>query len=271
MVRADPDGVLRDVEHAHTHRGLRLWKNRGRAGWSTLRPTWTRRPAKLARVVLDAWSKPVPAADATPDLPDGAPCPPGRPPHPDERMHDAFGDVLKVVLNSGDLPACGGTPAAMVWHITDDQLRDRYGLAVSEHGTLLPVADALRVCDQTHLYVLIENSEGRPALPRPHHPDRHPRPDHRPGRPRPRLLLPRLRPPTQPLPTTPHQRLAPPTDPPTSTTSPCSAATTTANTPNAAGSASCETGYRTGDHPPGSTHTDTPIRNTRHLTLPDTG
>ncbi len=35
-------------------------------------------------------------------------------------MHDAFGDVLKAILNSGDLPACGGTPAAMVWHIRDE-------------------------------------------------------------------------------------------------------------------------------------------------------
>ena len=60
------------------------------------------------------------------------------------RMHDAFGDVLKAILNSGDLPACGGTPAATVWHIKDTQLRDQYGLAVSEHGTLLPVGDALR-------------------------------------------------------------------------------------------------------------------------------
>ncbi len=62
----------------------------------------------------------------------------------DVRMHDAFGDVLKAILNTGDLPACGGTPAAIVWHIKDNQLRDRHGLAVSEHGTLLPVGDALR-------------------------------------------------------------------------------------------------------------------------------
>ena len=33
---------------------------------------------------------------------------------------------------------------------------------MSEHGTLLPVGDALRVCDQTPLYVLIENSKGVP-------------------------------------------------------------------------------------------------------------
>jgi hypothetical protein len=50
----------------------------------------------------------------------------------------------------------------MVWHITDDQLRDRYGLAVSEHGTLIPIQDALRVCDQTALFVLIETAKGVP-------------------------------------------------------------------------------------------------------------
>jgi Domain of unknown function (DUF222) len=32
MVRADPDGTLRDVNYAYEHRDLRLTKNRGRAG-----------------------------------------------------------------------------------------------------------------------------------------------------------------------------------------------------------------------------------------------
>ncbi len=133
--------------------------------------------------MLDAWSKPAPAVPATtdatergwadqPDQPSNEPGDdsaavvevPGtrddRPHH--VRMHDAFSDVLKSVLNSGDLPACGGTPAAIVWHIDNEVLRSRYGFAVSEHGTLLPVGDALRVCDQSALYVLIENSKGVP-------------------------------------------------------------------------------------------------------------
>ncbi len=134
MVRADPDGVLRDVEYAHTHRGLRLAKNRGRAGGKLIAEL-TDETYELARVVLDARAKPVPAA------PDGTPegSPAARDARTlDERMHDAFHATLTAVLNSGDLPASGGTPAAMVWHISDDQLRDRYALAVSEHGTLLP-------------------------------------------------------------------------------------------------------------------------------------
>ena len=77
-------------------------------------------------------------------------------------MHDAFGDVLKAVLNSGDLPACGGTPAATIWHLDDVQLRDRHGLAVSEHGTLIPVGDALRTADQGVHYLLISTTKGVP-------------------------------------------------------------------------------------------------------------
>ena len=38
MVRADPDGTLRDIAHADNQRGLRLWKKRGQAGY-TCRPT----------------------------------------------------------------------------------------------------------------------------------------------------------------------------------------------------------------------------------------
>src|SRR5882757_9344882 len=111
MGRADPDGVLRDVEYAHTHRSLRLTKNRGRAG-GRLTADLNQETYELARVVLDARSKPVPAADTTTDLPEGTL--PARDARTlDERTHDAFRDVLMSVLNSGDLPASGGTPAAV--------------------------------------------------------------------------------------------------------------------------------------------------------------
>ena len=64
MVRADPEGTLRDIDHAHAHRGLRLWKKRGRAGF-TLHADLDQATGEAARVVLDAWSKPAPAAPAT--------------------------------------------------------------------------------------------------------------------------------------------------------------------------------------------------------------
>ena len=65
MVRADPDGTLRDIDHAHKQRGLRLWKKRGQAGY-TLQADLDQETGEAARVVLDAWSKPAPAAP-TPD------------------------------------------------------------------------------------------------------------------------------------------------------------------------------------------------------------
>ena len=61
MVRADPDGTLRDIDHAHKQRGLRLWKKRGQAGY-TLQADLDQETGEAARVVLDAWSKPAPAA-----------------------------------------------------------------------------------------------------------------------------------------------------------------------------------------------------------------
>ena len=64
MVRADPDGTLRDIDHAHKQRGLRLWKKRGQAGF-TLHADLDQETGEAARVVLDAWSKPAPAAPAT--------------------------------------------------------------------------------------------------------------------------------------------------------------------------------------------------------------
>ena len=59
MLRADPDGTLRDIDHAHKQRGLRLWKKRGQAGF-TLHADLDQATGEAARVVLDAWSKPAP-------------------------------------------------------------------------------------------------------------------------------------------------------------------------------------------------------------------
>ncbi len=83
MVRADPDGTLREVAHADKHRGLRLWKKRGQAGY-TLQADLNQETGEAARVVLDAWSKPAPATQG--EL-DGAPASKDTRPHagPDAR------------------------------------------------------------------------------------------------------------------------------------------------------------------------------------------
>ena len=162
---------------------------------------------------------------------------------------------------------------AMVWHITDDQLRNRYGLAVSEHGTLHPGRRTRSSqADQSQLYVLIEDSQRRPALPRPHHADRHPRPDRSAGGARPGLLLPRLRPATRP------------------TANATTSATGLHGGPTDIDNLTLLCGYHhrefertgmgvrhdrrpaaTGDRPPGSTPRRRPIRNSRHVALLDTG
>jgi hypothetical protein len=49
-----------------------------------------------------------------------------------------------------------------VWHLSEEQARTRYGVAVSEHGTLVSVGEALRQGDQAALHVLIEDSTGVP-------------------------------------------------------------------------------------------------------------
>ena len=202
-----------------------------RAGRVHLQADLNQETGEAARVVLDAWSKPAPAAEG--EL-DGAPASKDARPH-QVRMHDAFGDVFKAVLNSGDLPACGGTPAAMVWHIKDTQYcatgtasRSPSTAPCSRSGT--PCALPTRPP-----YVLIENSKGVPLYL---------------GRTT-RIATPGQtvalaardrgcsfpgcdRPPSTANGTT--SPTGPTADSPTSTTSPCSAATTTANTPNAAGS-----------------------------------
>ena len=72
LVRADPDGVLRDAAHAHEQRDLRLTKHRGRAG-GRLIAELDDEGYELAKTVLDARSKPVPATPtSTPPPPPSA-------------------------------------------------------------------------------------------------------------------------------------------------------------------------------------------------------
>ncbi len=58
MVRADPDGTLREVEHAHSSAGCGCGRNA--ASRVTLQADLHQETGEAARVVLDAWSKPAP-------------------------------------------------------------------------------------------------------------------------------------------------------------------------------------------------------------------
>ena len=295
MVRADPDGTLRDVDHAHKQRGLRLWKKRGRAGYTLQRrpgPGDRRsRPGRPGRLVQTrprrarhhptataerGWAdQPGPARRRSPRLGRAtvawSEMPGSRDARPhDVRMHDAFG------RRPQSHPELRG-PARLRWH------PGRHRLAHQRHPA------------------------PRPARPRRLR-ARHPAPDRR-RPPRCADQSPPVRPDREQPRASRSTSAGPPGSPPPARPSPWPPGTAAAPSPAVTGHPShCQrhhitdwanggptdidnltllcgyhhrefakrgwnclmmrAGYRTGDHPPGSTPHRTPIRNTRHFTLP---
>ncbi len=147
--RADPDGVLRDMEYRHTHRGGFLRRRRGGGG---------RMELDLDDVGLEKLQTALgPLLKPLPEGPDGK-----DPRSPGARLHDAVVALADRALSAGDLPACGGTPTTLVIHVTVDQLRSRAGFATTDHGNRLPLTEALRLADNAAVYTLLSDSKGVP-------------------------------------------------------------------------------------------------------------
>lgn len=77
-----------------------------------------------------------------------------------QRMHDAFGTVLKLALRAGELPTSGGVPATVLITMTAEQFESGTGLAATSFGQLLHVDQALRLADQACIGWIVHNSRG---------------------------------------------------------------------------------------------------------------
>ncbi len=149
--RIDPDGALRDYDYAVGQRRVTLKAKRGQAGGTLVGDLSVELLEKL-QTVLDSLARPVPADES--GAPDSR--------TPGQRLHDALLAVVDRILASGDLPACGGVPVTMVVHLTKEQFVSRRGLAVTDHGHLIPVTEAFRMADQAAIWTLVKDSKGVP-------------------------------------------------------------------------------------------------------------
>jgi hypothetical protein len=162
----DPDGTLRD--HGWKQRIRTASLTRHHDGTGSLRALLTPEALEIWQTVLDPLSRPQPTG---PDGPD--------PRTPGQRMHDALHDAGTRLLDVGDLPASGGTPATVVIHVTKDQYdaqrreavaasRDERtvepssGLVETEHGNLLPVPAAFALADQAAVCTEVTDAKDVP-------------------------------------------------------------------------------------------------------------
>ena len=148
----DPDGILRDHDWQERVRSAAVIRNRDGSG--TIRAQLTPEALETWQTVLDPLAKPHPTGPNGPDRRT-----------PAQRLHDALHDAGTRLLNSGELPACGGTPATVVIHLTQSQYdagTARAGLVETEHGNLLPLGAAFQLADQASICTLITDAKGVP-------------------------------------------------------------------------------------------------------------
>jgi hypothetical protein len=162
----DPDGTLRD--HAWKQRIRTASLTRHHDGTGSLRALLTPEALETWQTVLDPLARPHPTGPEGPD-----------PRSPGQRLHDALHDAGTRLLDAGDLPASGGTPATIVIHVTkqqydaqraaaaadpgDDPTADASpGLAETEHGNLVPVPAAFAMADQAVVCTVVTDAKDIP-------------------------------------------------------------------------------------------------------------
>lgn len=77
-----------------------------------------------------------------------------------QRMHDALEDACARLLRAGGLPASGGTPATVIVTIDSEQLLNRTGHGETSDGTLLPIAEILRLANESEVLPAVLTRRG---------------------------------------------------------------------------------------------------------------
>lgn len=127
----DPDGTLRDADHRRKHRHLRLKQRSDGSAYGSF--DLEADAAEALQAILDALAAPKPAADGAKD-----------PRTAEQRNHDALRDALLMLIRSGQLPACNGVAATIVFTMRAEDAMTGEGMATTGHGATVPICDALR-------------------------------------------------------------------------------------------------------------------------------
>ncbi|HEX8096333.1 HNH endonuclease signature motif containing protein [Jatrophihabitans sp.] len=142
-----PDGTLADERWQQRRRFLSCVPNG--EGMHRLTADLDTETAALALAVLHSLAAPKPSSDGEHDQRTAG-----------QRMHDAFGSVLKIAQRSAELPRSAGLPATVLITMTVEQFETRTGLAATSYGQKMSVDQALRIADQACIAWVVHNSKG---------------------------------------------------------------------------------------------------------------
>ncbi len=138
LLRLDPDGREPREEEVQRRRGFTVGDERH--GVSPARGELTGVTAAVWRTIIDALSAPVTGPDGEPDPRSAA-----------QRRHDALHEAGLRLLRSGTLPDAGGTPVTVLIRTTAADFAEPNGVAVTEHGQTLSMAQVWQLLDEAEL------------------------------------------------------------------------------------------------------------------------
>lgn len=81
-----------------------------------------------------------------------------------QRQHDALVAVGRSVLESGELGQHNGLPASLIVRTTLQELESRAGVGVSGGGTVIPIADVIRMAAHANHYLAVFDKATGSAL-----------------------------------------------------------------------------------------------------------
>jgi hypothetical protein len=158
----DPDGILPCDEAEHRLRRFFHLKQRRDGCWAgdfRLTPDAGQKLAAL----LDPLMRPQTTSFETDSDPDETPA--KKQPIPDERTqgqrrHDALETILDRALDSGDLPASGGTPTTLIITMTWQDFISAHGVGTYADGSPVSARTARDLADQADIAFCVKSAKG---------------------------------------------------------------------------------------------------------------
>jgi Domain of unknown function (DUF222) len=165
----DQDGPMPDDTERARRRGLWIGKQ-GSDGMTPIRGNLDPQARATLEPIFAKWAGP---GMCNPDDPTQAPRVSGTPSKEQiegdhrsvgQRNHDALIAIGRSVLCSGELGQHNGLPVTIIVSTTLQDLESARGSAVTAGGTLLPMADTIRLASHAHHYLAIYDKHTREPL-----------------------------------------------------------------------------------------------------------
>jgi hypothetical protein len=147
LATLDPDGTAPREDEAQRRREFSIARRTN--GTFVLRGELTAEFVATWNPILDTLAAPIPSEDGLGDDRTAA-----------QRRHDAILEAGQRLLRSGTLPDCGGVPATIVVQISEAQLRQRSGIALTDHDDPLPVTAVLDLAAEADIIPVVLNQAG---------------------------------------------------------------------------------------------------------------